>query len=88
MPGQPLARDTTSDVEARQIEAWQRMTPADKLAIVAGLSRAVFDLGLAGVRDRYPAASHREHFLRLAIQRFGRDLAAKVYPEIDALNLE
>jgi hypothetical protein len=42
----------------------------------------------AGVRHRYPAASDREVFLRLAIITLGRDLAVRVHPEIDALGLE
>lgn len=64
------------------------MTPAEKAAIITGLTRTTFELALAGVVSRYPAASSREHFLRRAIVLHGRELAARAYPEIDALGLE
>jgi len=88
MPRVPLADDTSPDIEQRQVEAWQRMSPAEKAHLVTALSHATFELGLAGVRQRFPHASEREVFLRLAIVRFGRDLAVRAYPEIDALGLE
>lgn len=52
-----------------------------------GLTRAVYDLALAGVRQRHPHASPREQFLRLAVLTLGRDLACRAYPEIAALDL-
>ena len=63
------------------------MTPAEKAAIVSGLTEAAYELARAGVRQRYPDASPREQFLRLAIVTLGLDLAAKAYPDIVALNL-
>jgi hypothetical protein len=63
------------------------MTPADKAAIVSGLTEAAYELARAGIRHRYPDASPHEQFLRLAIVTLGPDLAAKVYPEITLLNL-
>lgn len=83
----PLADDTAPDVERRQVEAWRAMSPAEKAALITSLSQAAYDLALAGVRHRYPDASPREHFLRLAILTLGRELAAKAYPEIDGLSL-
>jgi hypothetical protein len=38
------------------------------------------------VRSRYPDASPREQFLRLAIVTLGFDLARRAYPEIDTLD--
>jgi hypothetical protein len=81
----PLADDTSVDIEARQVEAWRSMTPAHKAALVTSASRAADAMALAGVRARYPAASAREHFLRLAILKFGEQLASQVYPEIEDL---
>ena len=81
-----LAADTPADVEQRQIEAWRQMTPAKKLSLVMDLSDTVRQLALAGVRQRYPHASPREQFLRLAIVTLGPRLARQVYPEIDALD--
>ncbi len=83
----PLAADTSSAIEQRQVEAWRHMSPAEKAALVVGLTQAVFELALAGVRQRYPDASPREHFLRLAIITLGPELAARVYPDISQLNL-
>jgi hypothetical protein len=81
-----LTADTSAEIERRQIEQWRQMTATEKAAIVTGLTRAVFDLARAGVRDRYPDASPREQFLRLAVVTLGEELATKAYPEIAALD--
>jgi hypothetical protein len=80
-----LADDTPRDIEQRQIEAWRRMPPSEKLSLVMRLSDTVRQLALAGVRQRYPDASPREQFLRLAMVTLGDDLARKVYPEIEVM---
>jgi hypothetical protein len=86
----PLALDTPVEVENRQIEEWRRMSSAEKAALVAGLTNATFVLARAGLRERYPGASEREVFLRLAIQLHGPDLAQRAYtdarPLVDALH--
>jgi len=46
----------------------------------------VFDLALAGVRQRHPDASPREQRLRLAVITLGLDLARRAFPEIAALD--
>ena len=63
------------------------MSPAEKGALIGGLSMAVSELAAAGVRARHPAASPREQFLRRAIVLLGADLARRAYPEIEALGL-
>jgi hypothetical protein len=73
-------------MERLQIERWRQMSAAEKAAIVTGLTQAVYDLARAGVRHRYPEASPREVFLRLAIVTLGADLARKAYPDIAALD--
>lgn len=83
----PLNADTSPEIERQQVEAWRTMTPANKAAMISGLTQAVFALALAGVKQRFPDASPREHFLRLAIITHGRELATKAYPEIAALDL-
>jgi hypothetical protein len=80
-----LADDTPRDIEQRQIEAWRRMPPSEKLSLVIRLSDTVRELALAGVRQRYPDASPREQFLRLAMVTLGDDLARKAYPEIETM---
>ena len=84
----PLANDTPRDIEQRQIEGWRRMTPTQKADLIVTMSQAVRDMALAGIRDRYPDGSPREHFLRLAILTLGRDLAGRAYPEIERLGLK
>ena len=87
MSFQSLSADTAPDIEARQIEAWRGMSPADKLAIVAGLTEAVFELAWAGVMQRHADASPRERAMRFAVVIHGRDLARRMYPEFDTLDL-
>jgi hypothetical protein len=83
----PLSLDTSPLVERMQIEAWRRMSVPEKASLITGLTRAVHRLAVAGVRQRYPHASPREQFLRLAIVLHGRELARSAYPEIDALDV-
>lgn len=64
------------------------MKPAEKAAVITGLTQTTFDLALAGVAERYPDASPHEQFLRRAILLYGRDLAARAYPDIDVLGIE
>lgn len=70
-----------------QVERWRQMSAAEKAAIVSGLTQAVYELARAGVRHRYPDASPREQFLRLAIVTLGPELARQAYPDIAALDL-
>lgn len=80
-----LSLDTSPDIERRQIEAWRQMSPAEKAAIVTGLTQAAYAMTWAGVRHRYPDASAREYFLRVAILVLGPDLAGAAYPDAAAL---
>ena len=82
----PLSPDTSPDVERLQIEGWRRMAPVQKAALVSGLTAAVFDVALAGVRARHPDASPREQRLRLALVTLGPDLARRAFPEVDSLD--
>lgn len=82
-----LNLDTSPEVEQRQIERWRTMTPAEKAAIVTGLTQATFEMTRAGVRHRYPDASPREQYLRVGIVTLGPEMAARAYPEIVALGL-
>jgi hypothetical protein len=83
----PLIDDTSPEVEQLQIAAWRSMTPARKARLITGLTQASRTMALAGIRHRYPDASPREHFLRLAILTLGLDLAGRAYPEINDLAL-
>jgi hypothetical protein len=63
------------------------MSATQKADLITALNRAAREMALAGVRQRYPGASDREVFLRLAILTLGLDLARRAYPEIDRLDL-
>jgi hypothetical protein len=80
-----LSADTTAEIEDRQIEAWRRMSPAQRLQVVSDASRAATSLALAGIRRRYPDASERECFLRFAAIRLGVDTTCRIYPDASAL---
>ena len=80
-----LSADTTAELEQRQVAAWRRLSPLERLRLVSDTSRAVTTLSLAGIRRRYPHASERECFLRLAAIRLGVETTRRIYPEALAL---
>jgi hypothetical protein len=41
VPPVSLSLDTSPEIERRQIERWRQMSPAQKAAIVSGLTQAV-----------------------------------------------
>jgi hypothetical protein len=84
----PLADDTSADAEHVQIERWREMTPAEKLALVSGMSHAACMLARAGIQERHPDASPRERFLRFALLTLGPDLARAAYPDIAELDAQ
>jgi hypothetical protein len=74
-PGAPRtqASDTSPEVEMRQIEAWRRMEPWEKLRVVEQLVRASEELARVGIERRHPQAGEREIELRLAALRLDRE---------------
>lgn len=78
---EPLSSDTSPDAEARQIEAWRRMSSIE----IAQTMRAAWSAGRRmawiGLRDRFPAAADEELRVRLAVQVLGPELAVRVYPD-------
>jgi hypothetical protein len=76
-----LNLDTSPDIERRLVESWRQMSAAQKAAMVTGLTRAAYAMTSAGVRQRHPDASPREHFLRVAVIMLGPDLARLAYPD-------
>ena len=74
--GTPM--DTTAAAQSIQDALWRRMSPAEKLAQVARLSRMVDQLSIEGLKMRHPTATDDEiRYLRAEL-RLGRDLAARV----------
>jgi hypothetical protein len=80
-----LSRDTTVDAERRQVELWRRMSSVEKAAIVTAATEDALALALAGIRQRHPAATERECFLRLAEMRLGPALVRMVYGDAAAV---
>ena len=76
-----LSADTTADMEQRQVDAWRRLSPVERLRLVSDTTRAVTELSLAGIRRRHPQASERECFLRLAAIMLGVDTTRRIYPD-------
>jgi hypothetical protein len=68
-----LSADSAVEIEDRQIEAWPRMSPAERLQVSREMTRAANELALADMRHRHPHATERECFLRLAAVRLGAD---------------
>ena len=80
-----LSLDTDGRAEARQIEIWRSLSSVERGALIDGASRAARQLALAGLRTRYPEATEPELIKRLATITLGRELACRVYPELDTL---
>ena len=70
--------DTTADAQAVQDALQRRLSPAEKLAQVARLSRMVDVLSIEGLKRRHPTATDDMIRDLRAELRLGRDLAARV----------
>jgi hypothetical protein len=70
--------DTSAAAEARQLEAWRRMTPEQRLEVAAEMSDALRMLVEAGVRNRNPNAQPSEVQQLIAEALLGAELAAAV----------
>jgi hypothetical protein len=71
--------DTAPAIEARRIDGFRRMTPAQKFALVAALTSDVRQLSLAGIRMRHPGISDREAMLRLAAFNIDRTTMVRAF---------
>jgi hypothetical protein len=58
--------DTRPEIQQMLIERYRQMTPTEKLRMVADMAETIRQLQLAEIRLRYPNASERECFLRMA----------------------
>jgi len=86
MDSAALSHDTSRQAEKMQIEMWRGMSPLLKVQAVSALTRSVLRLSLAGIRQRFPAATDRECKIRLARLTLGFELAGRVYPESSKLS--
>jgi hypothetical protein len=68
--------DTSAEAHARQLEAWRRMTPEERLAAAAEMSDALRRLVEAGVRSRHPDDTGSQVQAAIAEALLGTELAA------------
>jgi hypothetical protein len=68
----------TGDADAVQDAIWRRQTPAEKLAVVAGLSRTVHALAVSGIRMRHPSTDADAVRLLLLEQLHGREVMQRI----------
>jgi len=78
-----LYSDTHPKMESLQIQLWRQASPTRKMHMLAQLNASVHMLALAGLRSRYPQASETELRRRLADLLLGKELASKVYGEMN-----
>jgi hypothetical protein len=78
--------DTSPEAWKVFLDIQRRMTPAEKIRRVFDRSRMQRRLTETCLRQKYPAASDEEIFLRRARLELGRDLFRRVYG--DALREE
>ena len=72
--------DTDPATLHRLDELYRKMTPAEKLDRVRGLTLMANRLALAGLRARYPNEPEAGLLMRLARIRLGAELFERVYP--------
>jgi hypothetical protein len=71
--------DTSAKAQAVYWERLAEMTPAEKVAIGVALWQAADSVQRAALRQLYPQADEDEITFRLAVTRFGPELARKIY---------
>jgi hypothetical protein len=77
--------DTDPIVAERLLVRYRAMSPSEKAQHVGALNAAVRGAALAGIRQRHPAATHREQQLYLAALLLGDDLVRAAFgwdPEV------
>jgi hypothetical protein len=74
-----LPNDTHPKGEALLLEAYRKMSPAQKLERVGALTRAVQELALMDIRRRHPDAAPREQALRVASRWIGPELMIRAF---------
>jgi hypothetical protein len=74
-----ILTDTSSVVEAAQLERYRQMSVERKLELVEDANATARILALTGLAARHPGASERELHLRLFHLLHGRELATKAW---------
>ena len=74
-----FSADTRPEVVEVLLDGYRRMTPAQKLARVADLSRAARRMATARIRAQYPGADDTEVKLRLGALVLGREVMVRAF---------
>jgi hypothetical protein len=70
-------------MEALQIQLWRQASPTRKMQMLSQLNASVRLVALAGLRSRHPKASEGELRRKLADMLLGKELASKVYGDMN-----
>ena len=79
MTAKPQSPDTHPEIERILIEAYRRMTPAEKIRKMRQLNEFGYGLTLAEVKRQHPTASERECQLRVASRYLPSELMRKAF---------
>jgi hypothetical protein len=71
--------DTTPRALERYIQLLREQAPHARLEQAAALTRTVRALAIAGIKQRYPAATDQEIRARLAARLYGREVASRFF---------
>ena len=77
-------QDTSPAAKARYYDLLRAMPGERRMQAMLRLNRAVRELALAGIRERYPAASDAELRVRLTVRLYGRDVAQRLFASVPA----
>lgn len=77
-------QDTSPTAQARYYELLRSLPVQRRMQAMQGLSRAVRELALAGIRERYPAATESELRVRLTVRLYGRAVAQRLFESVPA----
>jgi hypothetical protein len=75
------AADTSPDAHEAQIEAYRRMTGAERVQIAFRLTELTRQATMAGIRSRHPEYDDQQVFLALARVRLGDELTRWAWPD-------
>jgi len=74
--------DTSPENRARYYALLRALTPQQRAAKCASLSRTVRALARDAIRRAFPDANAREIDVRLAVRLYGRDFATRIYGHV------
>lgn len=77
-------RDTSEQAMDRYYQLLREQTPMARLGAADDLSLAVRQLAEADIRNRDPQASSRVVQARLTLRLYGRETAARLFPDVDS----